>query len=163
MINPLTFFWEDGMPLRLGAGQAAISDKKYYGRAMIDPQKWKRLVTGNAETKTIMAFVLRHIAKLTRNTTKSILDYLRLSAPTRLASELGEIADKGVPITFFFSSRDLGFDLLREEAMSAERRLHERGSLRYHFIDDGDHTFSRSRERELFMDTFVKVAKQLPE
>jgi hypothetical protein len=160
MINPLTFHWEEGMPLRLGAGQAAIESSKYYGRAIADPKKWRHFFSGQAEYRAIAKFLLRSAGESLTKFFRKLLDRLHMTSPTPLAEKLQAIVDRGIAITFFFASRDLGFELLQEEALSAERRLHRQGKLEYVFIDNADHTFTRSKERDAFVQAFVGYASK---
>jgi hypothetical protein len=159
MINPLTFHWEDGMPLRLGAGQASIENSKYYGRAVVDPERWRHLLSGKAEYRAIVIFIARSGIDWVRKKSRQLMDATGVTAATPLAIKLQRIADRNIPVTFFFASRDLGYELLRDEALSAERRLRRLGHLQYVFIDNADHTFTRSKERDDFVDSVIAHAK----
>ncbi|MCH9695846.1 MAG: alpha/beta hydrolase [Gammaproteobacteria bacterium] len=161
MINPLTFYWEDGMQLRLGAGQVGLGEAKYYDRAMGNLQSWKRLLTGQSEFRAIFKFVCQQVLEKIRFCTKLFLDKISVSPPTKLAQELRHITDSGNPITLFISSRDIGYDLMKAEALSAVASLERQNKLRVQIIEDGDHTFSRSKERGVFIDLFVRYATAL--
>ena len=161
MINPLTFYWEDGMKLRLGAGQAALGNAKYYDRAMFDPASWKRFFQGKTKFRAVFAFLWRRMVDCVKQWSRLAADALRLSKPTRLATELQTIVDGGSRISMFIGARDIGYELLRQEALSAVGKLERQGHLRATFIADGDHTFSHAAERRNFVDAFVRFAKDL--
>jgi len=155
MINPLTFYWEKGMPFRLGSGQVGIDQAKYYELAIGDKMKWRKFFSGQVDYVGILAFIARRFLQIVKSYGLYLLDRLGITAPTPLANQLRQIANVPITMHFIFSSRDPGYDLLKDSARSALDELTARRAVTYDFIENADHTFSNSVERHEFVTSFV--------
>ena len=155
MINPLTFHWEPGLPLRLGSGQGDMFETRHYLRAALSRTNWKRFLRGDVEYMSILRFSIRHTARILRHFVMASLESIRLIPPTALKKKLQAISDKGIRISFIFSSRDPGADLLRAESRSAEKRLVRDGKANITIVENADHTFSQSKHRMELADKLI--------
>ena len=160
LINPLTFHWEPGMPFRLGSSlDGAVYQSNHYARASLSRSSWAKFLTGNVDYRALLWFSLRQSWKTLCEAPKQLLDRLRISRPTQLATQLESIAANNIRLVFVFSSRDPGHRLLREKALSAEVRLQKSGRLEIRTILDADHTFSQSSHRKQLQSEILSIVQ----
>ena len=117
--------------------------------------KWRKFFSGQVDYVGILAFIARRFFQILKSFGLYLLDRLGIIAPTPLANQLRQIADVPITMHFIFSSRDPGYDLLKEAARSALDELKARRAVTCDFIDNADHTFSNSVERNEFVTSFV--------
>lgn len=149
LINPLTFFWADGMSLE-ASSQVNLSTWLLYLQAATKLSNWKKLLGG--KSRLGLLGTLRNVAQR--------LGLLSGSAPAGkphhacseggyghpakedLSGDLQRADAAGRHLAMFFSSADPGYFLLRCQARRTLKKLRERGSISLCLIEDADHTFS---------------------
>ena len=146
-INPLTFYWHEGMSLETPDTYQTIRDAKYYGRAIKDLGSWTRLVRGHSNLGYIALFVARRIGQVVGAAGRRAIARLGLVGPTPLARDLGRLHDRGRRIHFVFSADDPGYEILKAEASYEVTRLSREGTIDLTLIPNADHTFSRKPQR----------------
>lgn len=170
LINPLTFYWEEGMTLEESPTKE-LRDFDYYRRSALDPMKWVKLLTGQSKigfrgAATMVANRLKSIYE--RATTNSVE---RAAVPERpekishpdeedLPGDLRRIAGFGRKLTMFFSASDPGFNILNFHAKKHVKSLRSRKQLKIEFIEEADHTFTIRSAR---WDLIDGIAKHLRE
>jgi hypothetical protein len=157
LINPLTFFWRDGMSLETAESKQMIKEH-YYLNAALQPNKWLKLVSG--KTRIGLSGAARMLAQRV-----GLASLFRRPRPTVRASRQGkgndvthpEIQDlnadlervvtNGRKLTMFFATTDPGYSILMRQARRRANQMRHGGQLELNFIDDADHTFSRRPTR----------------
>jgi pimeloyl-ACP methyl ester carboxylesterase len=149
LINPLTFFWEDGMSLE-ASPQANWSTWLLYLQAATDLGNWKKLLGGKSRLGVLgtLGNVARRLGLL-RQPHQAGKPFAAAPAgcyghPAKenLTQDLQRAAAAGRHLTMFFAATDPGYFLLRCQAGRTARRLQQAGDLTLSLIPDADHTFS---------------------
>lgn len=161
-LNPLTFAFQPGMSLDTPSSQRTTRDARYYEQAVLDRERWKRLLTGQSDVRYILGFLVRQTLALLRERAGRTMSLLRLKPRTRLERELLQLADMKRPVHFIFSSTDPGPTLLRREAGRVADDLEGLGTMTRRYVDGGDHTFSTRSHREEAIRAFVDVVRIRP-
>jgi pimeloyl-ACP methyl ester carboxylesterase len=146
MVNPLNFFWKDGMTLKGLQLAEVIRNPGVYRERLVSAGAWKRLLTGQVNVWRIVRIYCHRPLLSLQAVLRDAARTLRIRLPSDLGSELEYLGARGLRMVFIFSRNDPGIDLLRIEAGSSIRRLGER--CRRHIIDGGDHTFTHSASRD---------------
>ncbi len=152
MINPLTFYWEEGMSLEIPRAHATIKDAKYYEGAMKDKRKWLKLLKGQVEFGYILGFVAKRAKEQTLKKGRQLRALAGFEKPARLCLDLVEYKTARRHLSFFFASSDPGYDILMSESPRTAKQHINRGDIDLSFIDGADHTFSEKSKRDELID-----------
>ena len=151
LLNPLTFYYERGMPLDQSATNHYHEWQRYM-RSMRSIRGWAKLFREDIH----LADIGRTIGQRFRDIlVKRVRSLRRVFASNERAAGAGDdleadvtsIAQAGRRLTFIFSRFDPGYDLLMINARRAVKRLRKRGMLALWIVDDANHTFEASRSR----------------
>jgi pimeloyl-ACP methyl ester carboxylesterase len=156
LINPLTFFWKDGMSLE-ASPDTDIAKFHYYFHAALQPSKWLKLLCGRTKTgigTALATFVRRWCRPYRADDKKGKPDNARpgngsASHPLHddLPADLERVARRGRQLACFFSKSDPGYSILNFRAKRKVRELFRAGKMKVFFCDGADHTFSRCASR----------------
>ena len=145
MINPLTYFWKDGMTLSDTQDAEVLRGPAIYRERMRSGKSWRKLLTGRVPLRPIAHTLMQRARLGLDSARRNLARRLRMHLPDDLGSELQELCARGVSVVFVFARGDPGAALLRTQAGNSIRRLVRR--CRVHFIDGADHIFSQSTAR----------------
>jgi hypothetical protein len=151
LINPLTFYWHEGMSLAIPAEAQNLHDTAYYRQSLRNWDKWKKLLTGKAATGYIMRYAGERIKNLVKEQLKGINEVL-FNQQSQLAADFKRITDSGIRIRFLLSSTDPGYDILKSQARRALRKGLANKTITLDLIDGADHTFSKKGKRDQLLD-----------
>lgn len=156
MINPLTYFWKDGMSLD-HTENGSVNALHYYLTAIVDPMKWVRLLSGNSQRGVwggIRTFVRRTLGlgdqgsrKATASTCGVACEYGH-PKKDHLPSDLERVDRRNRQLALFCSSSDPGHFQMMLRARKVATRLNRDGKLSLFTIDSADHTFSNPLARQ---------------
>ncbi len=157
LINPLTFYWREGMTLE--ASPTAPLQSFHDGMASAwQPRKWLKLLTGRSKLGIAGAvkMVLARWRLRGRSCTSvpdapgSTKPDTYPSHPVRndLPGDLSRAVEAGRHITCILSRSDPGYRILTFYAGRPVKKLCRAGLMSVAFIEDADHTFSRRAWRE---------------
>lgn len=165
LINPLTFFWQDGMTLD-DSPTKHLRTFDYYRRSALDPKKWLKLVTGQSTIGVTGAAVMlaNRLKSIFQRTVSKPADRkvekrsCVISHPEEedLPADLRRIAGFGRKLTMFFSASDPGFSILNFHARKSVKKQRARKQLKIEFIQDADHTFTIRAARWDLIDALAK-------
>lgn len=157
LINPLTFFWQDGMSLE-AAVPNPVNAWHYYLNAMFDSEKWLNLLSGKTEAGfvgTFRRFAQRVVPLKSSSTvvvprTSDACTVTRYSHPAKnnLSGDLDRIVRAKRQLAMFISDSDPGHFLMMFHARRKANQLMRTGQLTCHFIENADHTFSNPTVRQ---------------
>ncbi|TQV71766.1 hypothetical protein FKG94_19150 [Exilibacterium tricleocarpae] len=156
LINPLTFYWEEGMSLEIPSAYQVNKDAKYYEYAVKSLGNWVRLLKGKVDIAYIVKFTLKLFAQRVREGGKNMLERLAILPPSQLGRDLLRFKQAGRNISFIFSRSDPGHKILVSEAKLIARKMANRDDLSLYFIDDADHTFSKREKRDQLTDRLIR-------
>ena len=148
LINPLTFYWQDGMSLDIPSSYQTVKDSMQYSQSVRSLESWKKLLSGKASLGYIFKFVFRVIFKRIKDIARSCME-ICFGVRSRLANDLLQIQKKGVRINFVFSSTDPGLNIVRTEAGRVFKKGLMSNAVDLKVIEGADHTFSKLSKREL--------------
>ena len=168
LINPLTFFWREGMSLE-SAPTLELIREHYYLRSALQPRKWLKLLTGRSSIgiRGALKMVRQRLVALgapaehRKPPSPPLLD----STPSHplaedLAGDLQRIANSGRFAAMFFSTTDPGYSILMAQAGRQARHMVRSGHLSVTFVEHADHTFSRFPARQKLIDLVSRHLKR---
>lgn len=156
LINPLTFYWSDGMSLETAPTTELIREH-YYLTSALQPAKWLKLLSGRSHIG--IGGALRLVGRRMRFNRRSrhvtaVEDCGagQTNGPSHpltndLTGDLRRIAASGRHLSMYFSTTDPGYSILTSQAGRQTRRMIRNGQLKTTFIENADHTFSRQVAR----------------
>jgi alpha-beta hydrolase superfamily lysophospholipase len=128
MINPLTFYWEEGMPVE-SAQSLKFKAYQHSESSALKPQ----LVCSDSGSAAFPSH-----------------------PPTNdLPGDLARIVRAERLLTFFFARSDPGYDILTFFAKRLVEEMCSTGQMRICFIEDADHTFTRREPRESLLEAII--------
>lgn len=148
-VNPLTFFWDARWVVNEGLRDYEPLDALVrYRRLLLEPQSWRRLLTGQLDLPTIGRMLLRRGVLLARGVTMALGRSLGLPLREDLACELVRACGASRRLHFVFSNGDPGLALLHLQGGRTVNRLIDAGGLSIDVVEGADHTFTRRIPRE---------------
>lgn len=147
MVNPWYFHWREGLSLDTTIS-SHYEDVAAYRRSMRDPERWKRLLRGEADLGRLARVAAAHVMKVARGRWDDLREMAIPSTGTRLSQDIRRIASRGRRMHVILSDGEPAAALLDTEAKRAVRRATRAGIFSLERIPGGDHTFSRSRPRD---------------
>ncbi len=163
LINPLTYYWCDGMTLE-NAPTLELIREHYYMNSAFQPSKWLKLLSGRSSIGFAGAFRLarQRLQSLLRNKKRRSrpenVQSAHVCHPTcdDLAADLKNAAAANRQVSMFFSTTDPGYSILTCKAGAQARRMVRRQQLSFTFLDDADHTFSRHSARNRLIESLCR-------
>lgn len=148
MINPLTYFWEQGTRLTDIKDYEVIELADKYRTKLFTRQPWQRLLRGDLHLSLIATVAWRRLAHVAHLGARELARWLRLPLKDDLARELRSAVRAHVGLRFVFASNAPGHTLLQQQSGRALARLIARGGVAIEFVADADHTFTQADARE---------------
>ncbi len=160
LINPLTYFWRDGMTIETAPTRELICQHYYLGSAL-QPGKWLKLLSGRSHigVRGALQLVAQRLGLARSSRAQATADadcsIHRIGAPCvshpateDLSADLRQVVAWQRHLSMFFATTDPGYRILTHHAGQQARRMARSGQLNLSFIDNADHTFSRSAARQ---------------
>lgn len=160
LINPLTFYWKEGMSLET---TRHFEDAIQYRKSMRDPARWVKLLRGGVNMRRLAQTVVA----LAKARVKAHADALREivlphTAP-RLSRDLRKLLASGQAVSLFIAEGDPGRDILMTGAKRTATRALSSGAMRLEMIPGADHTFSQlAPRRDLVRRLGAHLRRHLP-
>jgi len=150
LINPLTFYWEEGMSID-DAPSISFGKWNWYKQSMKDWRRWKKLLSGKVALKPVFNVIKERIAseiasRKSQSTESEQQEGFIVSK--NVAQSINEIAEKERFLRFIFSNNDPGLDILMSQAKKAVKASMKSQRLSINVIANADHTFSRAAARK---------------
>ncbi len=140
-INPLTFFWKEGMSLDYPEHRVAQDIMRYRNNAR-SLSSWRKLLSGRVDVLALTNVLARTALTKLLKPVWAAARLLRISLREDLPSELLRVAHAGIDLQFIFAATDPGVEMLREKGGATLERLRVRGRLGVELIAGADHTFT---------------------
>jgi pimeloyl-ACP methyl ester carboxylesterase len=156
LINPLTFFWREGMSLEASPAQQL---KTFWDcvHSAKQPGKWFKFLSG--KSKVGIAGAMNLVVqrwKLSKPSCCELSVCPGETAPNTfpdhplkedLPGDLERVEKAGRRLACFFSRSDPGFGLLSLYAGQKVKEMQRAGSMSIYFVEEADHTFSLRANR----------------
>jgi hypothetical protein len=148
-INPLYFFWHEGMSLDTPIGSHAVAgEMTRYRSGLLDPARWRKLFVGGVDLKRLMAVMAKAGWAAAAQPLREVARLLHLPIRDDLAAELHRVVKQGSRVHFMISEGDPGEVLLRAQAGRIVDRLLNDGTVTVSHFDGADHVFTRYLARQ---------------
>lgn len=148
MINPLTYFWTDGMQLSdVKDYELAGLSSKFRGK-LFTREPWLKLLRGQLDVRLVAEVAVRRLWSGVAPYLVEAARLLHIPLRHNLARELEAAVERGICLHFVFAAQAPGFSLLRRQSGRAMQRLLERHVASIDFVPDADHTFTRLEARD---------------
>jgi pimeloyl-ACP methyl ester carboxylesterase len=155
LVNPLTYFWAEGMSL----AASPVNDLKashYYMTAFRKPSKWLKFFSGRTQIGLLGAIKVlanrwrrRPLKEVTEVGTSQFVNDAAVTHPRHydLPGDLGCAVWSGRHLACFFSRSDPGYSILTFHAAKLVKELCHTGKMNVFFVENADHTFTRRSPR----------------
>jgi len=158
LINPLTFYWHEGMEFE----KSPVKNFGYwnwYKQAIKKPKSWKKLLRGGADYTALVDTVLNRI-KIVFSVKTGGLRRVVSGGQAPVAGDLNKdlmtIASSGRHLSFILAKSDPGYDVLMTSAGKTARKLMKDSRINIIMIEGADHTFSKYKPRCDVVNVIVK-------
>ena len=159
-INPLTFFWKEGMSLDYPAHKI-VEEVQRYAESLFRLASWRKLLAGKGRARMVAEVVARHGASLLARRVRDAARFMNHPLPDDLGHDLQVIARRHIPMHFVFAAGDPGQELLRIQGGSTLPSLRRRGELTVEEIDGPDHTFTAVWSHDVLVDRLTQIVRQV--
>jgi predicted alpha/beta hydrolase len=139
-VNPLSFFWKEGMSLKYPQHRIAADVLRYRSKVLSGPA-WRKLIAGEVDLLGVATVLGQRLASTVNQQVRTVSRLLGKPLAEDLPTELQRAA-AATQLQFVFSAGDPGTELLRHGAGFTARRLRERGQLIVTTVAGADHTFT---------------------
>jgi alpha-beta hydrolase superfamily lysophospholipase len=140
MINPMQFYWVEGMSLDTSR---KFEDMVQYRRSVRDPRRWLKLARGDVNVRRLVEVVASQSRTCARAWADALAEAVFPRAAPRLSRDLRRLFAMERRLALFVSEGDPGRDILMAGArLTASRALRD-GRIRLRMIPGADHTFSQ--------------------
>ncbi len=162
LINPLTFYWDEGMSEE-NSPTRHFSTWNWYKKAFASPDSWAKLLKGKIDYKSLFSAVknrmqTRLMARLGQITPGATVKNTNKHRH-QLGQDLAKIASNNIHLQFILSRSDPGYDILMTNAGKTINKLQKANKLHIKFIENADHTFSKYKPRCETIKTLVQLFK----
>ena len=154
VINPLTFFWKDGMTLAIPEFQVT-SEANRYKQTALQWSAWVKVFKGQVNVFAVGGIVLRRLGSVLTHRLREVARLCRIPLPDDLARELRSAAKHGSNLQFIFSASDPGLSMLNEQGGPTVGRFMRQGHIEVTIVDGADHTFTPRWTQERLLDILV--------
>ena len=161
MINPLTFFWKEGMSLDAPlTDQEVISEAHRYRETAFRLHSWRKLMRGEVDVGKVAQIMIRRTGAWLNRHWRDLARDLGVPLTDDLGHELESVAERGTAMLFVFATNDPGLQLLRTQGGSRVRKLCARGQLAIQLINGADHIFTAVSARERLITVLSEALDQ---
>jgi len=144
-INPLTFYWKEGMSLDVPALEHHWNWNRYASN-MKKQDAWIKLLKGKINIKDILVTIFSRALDKARTFNRSSLNSIkRLLGGKRLEDlnyDINKLHAQGIKMSFFFSDLDPGYKILIESTGRAAHKLIKNKVIEISFVTKANHNFS---------------------
>jgi pimeloyl-ACP methyl ester carboxylesterase len=147
MINPLTFYWNQGDTLSDLQIAEVMRNPGVYMENFWSARHWRKLLRGKVNLRRAAVIFLRRGWLAISSLMREVFRQWGIRLGDDLGLDLTSVAGRGIPMVFYFARGDTGLALLHNQGGSAVGKLGER--CRVHVIDGADHIFSQPAPRAI--------------
>jgi len=155
MVNPMQFYWVEGMSLDTSR---KFEDMVQYRRSMRDWRRWLKLARGDVDFGRLAEVLASQGRTQARAWLDAFLEAFVPERAPRLSRDLRKLFAMGRRLTLFVSEGDPGRDILLAGAPLTAKRALRGGRIRLQIIAEADHTFSQWRARR---DVIARIGAHL--
>jgi alpha-beta hydrolase superfamily lysophospholipase len=145
MINPLTFYWKEGMTLSDLQIAEVVRNPGVYRERIWSPAAWRKVLRGRVNLWRVGMVFVRRAGLGAEMSLRGFARRIGIRLPNDLGTDLRELATRGVRMVFIFARGDTGAELLRIQGGATVDELG--AACQVHMIEGADHIFSQHGPR----------------
>ena len=142
LINPLTFYWEEGFDRA-----TQFEDAVAYRKSLRDGSRWKKLLRGDVNLRRLWEVAVGQVVARVKARADALKEIVAPHKASRLARDLRRLAAMRRRMTLFVAESDPGREILMTSARRATSQGLRNGRIRFEMIPQADHTFSQIKPR----------------
>ena len=154
MVNPLAFYRRPHNFQDNSKEQEMAKNSEQYRKSLLDPSKWKQLLSKRKNLGYIFKFVVRLFWKKLASAFSSVARIFGIAQQSQLSKDLNQYKNSDTRISFFIASKDPGKKMLMDNAGSTVSKMLKDQKLFLYDIENADHTFSNFQCRSRFIQKF---------
>jgi pimeloyl-ACP methyl ester carboxylesterase len=156
MINPLVFFWRDGMSLD-STESHVVADAQQYAASLKSADKWKKLFRGDVNLRHVAHVVAQRAIQRGRFAVRDVARHVGVKVGDEdLGFDIQQIVKRGDKLHWIFADSDPGHELLVEQGGTVIEKLQKAGRLSVDVINGADHTFTALWTHPLLLSCVLK-------
>jgi len=162
LINPLTFYWDEGMTEN-DSPTKEFSTWNWYKKALTNPSSWTKLLKGKIDFNSLFfaikgRMLIKFSSQQRRKNADSELS-LKDKHRLQLGVDLTTITKNNTHLQFILSRSDPGYDILMTNAGKVIKKLQKERKVQVQFVEKADHTFSKYKARYEVINLILKTLK----
>ncbi len=155
IINPLTYFWSEGMSLDRPEA-AVVGQAQDYQESMLSLDKWRKVLRGDVDVRYVANVMSRRLQQRAQHTSRELVRRFGIRWGDDLGYEIATTSKRGIALNFVFAKGDPGLAMLHEQAGRAVRQALHNGTVTIDVISGADHTFTACWTHELLLTTLMQ-------
>ncbi len=155
IINPLTYFWSEGMSLEVPEA-AVVGEAKDYQASMLSLDKWRKVLRGEVNIAHVANIVSRRLLQRAQHLGRDVARRFGMRWGDDLGYEIAMTTKRGIVLNFVFAQGDPGLQMLHEQGGRVVRQALQDRTLTIDVIDGADHTFTACWTHELLLTTLLQ-------
>ena len=144
LINPLTFYWVEGMSLET---TRHFQDVLHYKKSARNLDSWRKLLRGKVDVLNLGRVALSHVGTLGRSYYNVLCEMFMPESGSVLSQDLGKLLAMNRTFTMIISEGDPGRDILMTGARKIVSKAQKANKIRLLTIEGADHTFTQFKAR----------------
>jgi len=159
LINPLTFYWKPGQSINAPEENSTEIDETYYSNQILDIKKWLYLITNPVKVMNISMFLVKYFLSKIKSLINIPLTRFNLKNPSRLDSDLINVINMNIKISFLYSDGDPGYKILKADTPIVSNKYLNTENFKVIKINNSDHTFSSIESRESLINSTLNCIR----
>ena len=158
LINPLTFYWKEGMSLET-APSRHYQNWNWHMRSIKQPSQWLKLLRGQVNISLLLRDILTRV-QIKLIGWKGRLRFRGIEPNQALISgnlpaDLAKIENNKIHLSLVLSDGDPGLDILMTDAGANAKAMINNDAMSIYLIEKADHTFSMTQSRSRVISVIV--------
>ncbi len=140
LINPLTFYWVEGMSLETAQHFWSVTR---YKKSVNSAHSWRKLFTGRVDLLTVCKTLAKHVLNNAVSRYHAIGERFLANGGKQLSRDIRKLLSMKRRLNLIVSAGDPGKEIMLADARNTVTQSEVKGDLVVRCIAGGDHTFSR--------------------
>lgn len=144
MLNLQRFFWERGKTLQDARKQAGFRSTDWYWSSLRHPATWKRLLTGDINTRAIASKIAQRLGNRLLVTLTTVFGPLvgHETLSRKVIRWLRELRDRDTHVLMVYCAEDGGLEEVATHLGPGARKARRLGNVEFHLMDGADHNIT---------------------
>jgi pimeloyl-ACP methyl ester carboxylesterase len=144
LINPLTFYWKEGMTLET---TRQFVEAMWYRQSIREASRWMKLLRGEVNLRHPIKVAVNHLKTILESHYRALCEAVLPNSRPRLSEDLRKLFAMKRRVVMILAGGEPGRDILMSDARHTASKGLKSGQISIAFIPDADHTFSQLKPR----------------